>query len=282
MKVYEPDSWQSLRDKLFELDTIPQETGFKCANLKIFRGQKNPDWLLESKMERLSKNHKNDLNSDNYKKTIGQGWYRLQCDSVLSRFKQNLRKISTKYNFDIPDEEAWILGRHHGLNTPYLDWTTNPLKALYFSFEEIYGSLEVSNNFPLNQNTPVALYKLNLYEDLLAEKEFEFISPINLIGSRMNAQSCCFTNFNTNDANIEEYLMSIGKSDYLEKFLISGKLTKEIISHLYESEIDALALFPDLTGAALQANNNIKKVYEYSKMGNEFKKIKRRNTKLLE
>lgn len=279
MKTHELDSWQSLRDKLFETDvlTFDDGKGFKYAHTKIFRGQKNPDWQLESKMERVFRKLADDKRIDNNKKIYGQIFYKQQCAIVLYRFKQNLKKISG-YNFDISDEEAWILGRHHGLNTPYLDWTTNPLKALYFAFEEIIASLELTNNFPLNQVKQVSLYKLNLHGDLLEKEEFEFILPINQIGSRMNAQSCCFTNFDTDDANIQKYLMSIGKSDYLEKFLISGNLVEDILSQLVESEIDALALFPDLTGAALQANINLRRIYDFSRMtkGGE---MRRQNTK---
>lgn len=266
MKIHEIDSWPSLREKLFETNFISTDNnnGRRYAHNKIFRGQKNPSWALESKLERLSQikhgEHHINLKTDN-----GPGWYQNECSLILNSFKKNLRKLSSEYD-QISDIDAWILGRHYGLNTPYLDWTTSPFKAIYFAFAEIYESFEFRMFFPHKIESSVAIFKLNLWEDLFTENEFEILRTVNPIGSRMNAQSGCFTILKTDHRNMDEYLESIGKSDYLEKFIINGKLATEILSYLHEIEIDTFSLFPDLTGAALHANINMTRLYAHFQM----------------
>ncbi len=208
----------------------------------------------------------------NLKHANGPTWYNNECQIILTQFKSNLYKISSKYN-NISDIDAWILGRHYGLTTPYLDWTINPLKALFFAFEDIYKSLEFKMGFSID-NYPVAIYKLNCWGNLFNDDEFKFIRTIDPIGSRMNSQSAHFTYLKILEHNnIEDYLSSVDKSDYLEKFIIDENLTSEILLHLHESEIDAFTMYPDLTGAALQANVNMEKIYGFNELIKEMDKL---------
>lgn len=262
------DCWSTLRQKLFETHSMKKVDGEEFAHLKLFRGQKDVNWKLQSKIERYTDIKLDSANGGKIlklKKSNGVEWYNNQCSSILYRFKRNLSKINSDYD-DISDTEAWILGRHHGLITPLLDWTTNPTKALFFALEDIYKSLEFKLYLPKNEES-IVVFKLNCWRDLFINEEFEFIGTVSPIGSRMNAQSGNFTWLKKMEFNsIEDYLLSVNKSDYLEKFIINKNIINEIIFYLYENEIDAFSMYPDLTGAALQANINMDNIYGLNNM----------------
>lgn len=267
MIVHKIKSWPVLVNKLFETNSFMIDDTEHFAHFKLYRGQNDITLPLQSKFERFCEIKYKTIEgkeiSRNLKKANGNDWLIDESNKILERFKNNLKKISSQYN-DISDIDAMILGRHHGLITPLLDWSSNPLKALFFSLEDIYRKLEFKGGIPkFKNNDSVAIYKLNCYSNLVVEDEFEIIETVNPIGSRMNAQSGYFTYLIKRDYNsVEDYLKSVGKSDYLEKFIIEGESIREALIHLHESEINAFSLYPDLTGAALQANVDMTTIYK--------------------
>jgi hypothetical protein len=84
---------------------------------KLFRGQAN-DWPLLPKLFRLGRSHE-DL------KRLGErllAEFRVRCLYLLP---------STPWT----DYDMMSLAQHYGLATPLLDWSSNPLMALYFAVE---------------------------------------------------------------------------------------------------------------------------------------------------
>ena len=264
MIIHEIDNWDSLRKELFETKKRAiKEGSTEYAQLKLYSGHKDIKWKLQSKLERqFDGSNFQDQELNVKKMNQNSNWsFESVGKAILNQFKQNLVRISSEYE-NISDDEAMILGRHHDLSTPILDWTTNPLKALFFALEEPY--LGYTYNFPtynlhiMHDDKPFVVFKLNCYNDIFNDDEFKIIQSINEIGSRMHAQSAWLTELRTNDyVCLEDYLEDIGKGDYLEKFIIDSKLIKEIIFHLHESEISAFSMYPDLKGAALDANTNM-------------------------
>jgi hypothetical protein len=80
-------------------------------------------------------------------------------DCIVSRFI----RLARPYFNPVPasDPDWWVQAQHHGLPTRLLDWTTNPLKALFFVV-----------NDPAHDSRPGVFWALTFHswrEDLHAE-----------------------------------------------------------------------------------------------------------------
>jgi len=117
----------------------------------IYRGQKNASWDLRPSIFRIKPGMKVDYYSH------------------LERFKKYMiGKIDDLQSMS--DYEIWALGQHHGLKTPFLDWSVSPAIALYFAFEKNDGECGKSRS----------LFKLNAarVNEIYCEKIFDLISAI--------------------------------------------------------------------------------------------------------
>lgn len=91
----------------------------------FFRGQASFNWTLEPSLARIN-------NPQNCYSMTLKGW--LDLESYLIR---EFKKFSYPYLKDEPQNDFdWLVhAQHHGLPTRLLDWSENPLKALFFAVE---------------------------------------------------------------------------------------------------------------------------------------------------
>lgn len=133
------------------------------------------------------------------------------------------------------------IGQHHGLPTRLLDWTPNPLMALYFAVE-----------FETDEQNQSCVYVLDVSKkQIRAEKEIK--DPFNIIkverfipyhwDTRITAQAGQFT-IHPNPAEPWD-----GDGN-LKRVLISPKIRKEVKGLLDKFGINAATVYPDLDGVA--------------------------------
>ncbi len=80
-----------------------------------FRGQRNKEWNLKPHV----------INP-------------CDLDRCLEQFKKRTMEVGHPRHVPEDNEWRWLYhARHHGLKTRLLDWTTNPLVAIYFAVENI-------------------------------------------------------------------------------------------------------------------------------------------------
>ena len=88
----------------------------------FFRGHTDSEWDLIPTIARTRN-----------KNIYYPKWLNLE-DDILEKFQNFSRPYlgyEPKYKY-----EWLVIAQHHGLPTRILDWTTNPLKALFFSIED--------------------------------------------------------------------------------------------------------------------------------------------------
>lgn len=210
------------------VDLLPTQ---KTDSLILFRGQSD-DWPLLPKISRfvprkeIAKNEKD----------------------MIHDFRKLIMSVSNLKPRN--DWELIALAQHHGLPTRLLDWTTNPLAALWFAVnvppertQETYGGV---------------WYFIPEDDDLISDDEE--ISPFELndckvfnpthITERIRTQAGYFTThpFNTDEMKfIPLDKIEIHKNK-LGRLRISPRIYSRLRRELDKCGINAFSLFPDLDG----------------------------------
>jgi hypothetical protein len=212
----------------------------------IFRGQSVASWYIEPGLDRIYPNDK-------------LGVYRLDsAKNLLSDFKRLGRLYLTVTPAN--DWEWLALAQHHGLRTPLLDWTTNPLVALFFAVAE---RMETSEDSAVWCYEKVSVIEAEKYpEPILQTNYIGFVhgsEPLHIssvviylpvhVSPRMHAQSGCFT-AHPPPGRRGVYSWP-GK---IAKVIIPSKLRASIHTELESVGVHRATLFPGLDGVASYLN----------------------------
>jgi len=230
----------------------------------LFRGHNISDWKLEPKIARSEFHLRRHNDSE---------------ERMIETFKRHSKQFLSKDLNNYWDYLA--LAQHYGMSTRLLDWTKNPLAALWFCVnkkpicvnkkpnEIEFGSvwiLKVEDGYFLKASEIDSeikrrpTYSATLYEATLTSYKYE--SPFNIENSIVIYQPHLFDNriINQNgwftvhgiDENKQFIELSTEESfkDKLVKILIPTNCFSKIRETLDTLGINQLTLFPDLEGAA--------------------------------
>jgi hypothetical protein len=209
------------------------------GSFMMYRGQGDATWHLLPSIGRMFR----------YLKDY-DGWDILEED-LIERFK----RYSLPYLESKPGNQFdWlIMAQHYGLPTRLLDWTTNPLKGLFFAVENPSRRVDGA----LWALEPDGWYHDLTKIDKIKGGRLDFLAayfPAHL-DIRIIAQESCFTFFPFPDSKTRvPPLERVGyyKKDVvrLVKFLIPKDAKKACRAELQKLGITHRSLFPDLEGLA--------------------------------
>jgi hypothetical protein len=203
---------ESLTKYIEHIESVPKKGSW------LYRGHKSVEYKLIPSIGR-----KQFLNNTLEKNEL----------TLLKHFKDSV----VPFLKHVPDDEwEWIaIAQHYGLPTRLLDWSYNPLIALFFAVEDFQE--EDSFVYAINLIDEVDKIKENPFT---IEKVKRFTPPI--ISERINGQSSCFT------------IHPKPKNEYLPKdgyrYIIPYDKRRIIKQMLFKCGIRLRTVYPGLDGIA--------------------------------
>lgn len=284
IKITECDTWD---DFIVEM----RITVGRFGGTHIYRGHGNADWKLSSVFERWLGGVKQANPDRSLRDLFAEGFLKTFRTGYLKPFMHYARRLP---DVELPPKEdidAWLaLARHHELISPILDWSRSPYISAYFACIDAFKTAADENRLILAEkkgvdfakkystrfedpalgvgsqmippHKPLVIWALACYNEIFVENEFRLLDTPEFRNVRLHAQQGLFT-YLMHDVyvDVESYLMSRQHGVRLEKFIIPGYEAGKALHDLNLMGINNAVLFPDLTGAALQANMSGTKFY---------------------
>jgi hypothetical protein len=194
----------------------------------IYRGEDASTYKLQPKLGRY------EFSSD------------YEWSDVESTLVHDFKRKSAPFLRTVPTSELeWLsLGQHHGLATRLLDWTENPLVAVYFALRNwersgsdrvIYALRSDELIYVTSDESPYGFGKVVLYEPT-------HLSP------RIPAQQGLFS--------IHPDPTAVFRSTFLERWVVPRSAVLPVLNALDGLGFNAGSMFPGLDGVAARANES--------------------------
>jgi hypothetical protein len=251
------ESWEDYKEQV-RLDYAEEVMGIS----PLFRGHARSEWRLASPWDRRLESWGLDAGGK-----INRKGHEYLLAKILRDFKDLAIGLPGLKSRELDELDWWALGRHHGLVTPLLDWTRSPYVAAFFAFtgfiEQVSpgstasGYIDAREFVSANMSAPVAIWAFMVGNSIDKATEVKILNPRIDMGHRQRAQRGLFTQLTHDEYfDMEDYLSSLEFGDDLplRKYLIPGREAAKAITDLRMMNITFSTLFPDLEGAALQAN----------------------------
>lgn len=160
------------------------------------------------------------------------------------------------------------MGRHYGLLTPLLDWTTSPYVAAFFAFAEEYDpksdpNLKTQRVFCLKRNAIEDDRRYSAPEEGISPlpvtdfRSLVFFSPLTDENPRLISQAGLFT-VSRNEHSIQDWVNTHYKN-HKDWILMQIDIDADaegqagLLRRLNQMNINHATLFPDIEGAAQYA-----------------------------
>lgn len=221
----------------------------------LFRGQSSQWLTLQSTWERSLRYRLVKNPTDNIRDAHAQ-----DLSDRLHKFQDYARGLPSVSTSGMDSDDWLCLARHHGLLSPLLDWTHNPYVATFFACIDVLE--ETSPGIFSGQTGRLFKYPtsdVNVWA--LPSSSLDNHKDIRLVANRLDsfhrqrAQFGVFTELShPNCIDVIEFYDKHVPEDSLSCFVLPSSEVGKALFDLNIMGINFASLFPDLDGAAKQAN----------------------------
>lgn len=222
----------------------------------VFRGQASGNWKLKSTLDRLLETRR-----VVERPTLRAAHLRGFQEAVRGRRGPHPRILTD-------DNDWWALGQHHGLASPLLDWTESPYVALYFAFHELDTDAADTRVVWALAAASVAQKSRELLEGSRLGIEpvgpepavVTIVRPMSDENARLVSQRGLFVRGPDGTA-LEDWVRTNfagSRLGILLKIEIPNKDRTVCLRALNRMNINHLSLFPDLMGASVYCNTDLR------------------------
>jgi len=241
MNTYEISSLAEFME-LINADIVEYE-GIPLSKTRLYRGMTNTAYPLipsigrGTKIRNLPELERSTLNE-----------FKSMAVAYLDRFPAN-------------DWEWLMLAQHHGLPTRLLDWTTNPLVALYFACASNKNIDQAGIVYRRRGDTQLRLDQLGQpkYTNPFEIDQVYFFFPPH-VSPRIASQAGAFT-ISADPVTALPELPS-GEFETNDCVLVKAGAKQKILKRLSDLNINAATLFPGLDGVARHIKNENDNVFK--------------------
>ncbi|AUJ35188.1 FRG domain-containing protein [Vibrio vulnificus] len=206
-------------------------------DVSYYRGHADSTWKLLPSLARIDTSV---LNTNRF-----INWLGLEVD-IMRDFEKH---GSSLLQSPPKNELEWLIhAQHHGLPTRLLDWSTNPLKALFFAVEN-----------PAYDHVDGVIFGVEPVLNYVMERFVSVTKPNKIIGfyssslnNRVIAQEGCFTIYPLPEKwdCFTEITENNGSVDYLASYIVPKEHKPKLRKQLDTLGINHKFMFPDLDGLA--------------------------------
>lgn len=228
MRKYKINSFQ---DFLLHIEDT-ELTGY---DINLFRGQSSNQPLLPSICRDIPKTNTTETEI-----------------RMLEDFKRRSALLITK---KIQTDWEWLVyAQHFGLKTRLLDWTSNPLVALWFACQSEYAMKQNSYLYILSCDDKMR-FDLSKNQSPFEITSTKILRP-TLNNERIVAQAGWFTahRYSKTDNQFVSLENNLNLKNYLTEIEIPAQLKKELLRKLSMFGVNNQTIFPDVNGLSLHLN----------------------------
>ncbi|EHK8974956.1 FRG domain-containing protein [Vibrio parahaemolyticus] len=224
------------------VEFLKEIEGHEIHSTQMFRGHANQEWELLPTLARI--------NPLNISTSYDLGWRGVE-QSILDKFMKHAIRFMEKDPKNTL--EVMIHAQHHGVPTRLLDWSTNPLKALYFAVE---NSAHDNVDGVVYTYSPTSWHTTSNASDMTSWNRLVAFHP-NLVNDRVAAQEGCFTLFpfaipQEDDSRYlsTEAFQPQNVQVSMHSVLIPKQAKPALRKQLEKLGVSDASMFPDLDGIA--------------------------------